>query len=103
MTLSLPAASQGQLPTAPGSEDASLQHSLDQSVKPHLVAKEADSNIQALIFQFFYVHMHITLPAGQAVRINNATRPPNILACTVFVYECDRLCTDCNAMRPCLH
>lgn len=43
--------------------------------------------------------MHITLPAGQAVRINSATRPPTILACTVFVYERDRLCT---AMRLCL-
>lgn len=43
--------------------------------------------------------MHITLPAGQAVRINSATRPPTILVCTVFVYERDRLCT---AMRLCL-
>lgn len=32
--------------------------------------------------------MHTTLPAGQAVRINSATRPPTILACNVFVYEC---------------
>lgn len=54
MTLSLPAASPGQLPTAPGLEGASLQHSLEQSVKPHPVAKEADSNIQA---SHFLVHL----------------------------------------------
>lgn len=50
MKLSLPAASLGQLPTTRELEGASLQRSLEQSVKPRPVAKEADSNIQALIF-----------------------------------------------------
>jgi hypothetical protein len=50
MKLSLPAASLGQLPTTRELEGASLQRSLEQSVKLHPVAKEADLNIQTLIF-----------------------------------------------------